>query len=724
MVRGIYILLLVFSPCYLIAAKPPVTVTQAASTYNISSHCEYYHDTTGISPASLASINFEPVFSQDIYAKPGSIWVRFAVKNASEWTSFMLTIDQWTEADLLYYEGERLTVVHSGTSVPVAERPESFHRLLSFPLTLGMNETQVYYLHLTNRGQLTKNYAALYDFLKKMEFEEASYSRSKFRGNQLAIVFVMGIAFILFLYNVGLYLYIKEIAFALLALYLLAAAVFIANIHGITTNYLFRWVQSFEFLLAIVLYHLISILLILFIKYYLNIKAREWLNWLVMALVGFMLLSLTISLIEQRSFWYFPRRYFELGVLLVVLSVSVWERKEGARLLFFAVLIAMAGNFYSDFIAVSANPDLFVFSDMAYLGGLLIQFSLLSLGSSYRVYRLNRTVIKSETDRRQMLEEQNLRLNQLVEERTSLLQQKNEELVQTQIKIKQQNQDIEKQNQELNEVNFALLSKNIEIGKQTQQLTRAAKKINELNESLEEEVKLRTTRLEQALSELDTFLYRSSHDMRRPLTTILGLLHLIEKEQNLQQIPELTAKASRTIQGIDRMLEKLIVVHQSLNKAQDLKKIDVRATILQAVEFAKETYQTCQAAFDIQVPDGLTVYSSSSLFTAIVKYCIENAIVFCREDNVHITISAKEESETLLLEITDDGQGIDQQVQEQVFNMFFRGHESSMGNGLGLYVVKKCMDALNGSVAIFSDVRTGTTVALRFPLLQEAAIAK
>lgn len=706
-----------------LSAADAILLSAEQKFYRVAAHCEYLLDTLGITANELRNAPFSDSFSPGYYSSDGHIWVRLTVKNISPWEDFILTVDQWSAARLMYQEANgRWHTLQSGTSVPVDSRPESLHRLISFPIELDSAESRTLYLQLSNKEPLRKNYARLYDFLQKIELEEASLSRSKFIGNQLVIVFIMGIAFILFIYNLGIFIYVRNSAFAFLALYLLAAALFIANIHGITTNYLLRWTQSYEFVFGLVLYHVLAILNILFIKSYLGVKRGDWLNWLALALALFMLLSLGVSLAQQQSFWYFPRRLFEMAVLLTVLVVSIYRKKEGARLLFFAVLTVLAGNFYSDFMAVANQPDLFVYSDMAYLSGLLVQFCLFSLGSSYKFYRLNARVVKSETEKRQILENQNAVLNNLVEERTALLQdalanlsQKNEELLTTQTRITQQNEDIEIRNRELNEVNLALLSKNIEIEKQARQLNKAYKKINELNESLEEEVRLRTEKLRQALTELDTFLYRSSHDMRRPLTTIQGLLHLIEKERDKEQVAQLTAKALNTIKGIDRMLEKLITVHQSFEKAKDISCLNLYETFLSVFEQAKETFPNYRFQYAINVSKDLSIKSSTALFFAVIKYCIENAIIFCREDFVKITISSEVKEENLVIHIADDGLGIEKDIRDQIFNMFFRGHAVSVGNGLGLYVVRKCMEAMNGTVLIQSEEQVGTTVSLYFP---------
>ena len=69
--------------------------------------------------------------------------------------------------------------------------------------------------------------------------------------------------------------------------------------------------------------------------------------------------------------------------------------------------------------------------------------------------------------------------------------------------------------------------------------------------------------------------------------------------------------------------------------------------------------------------------------------------------------------------IEDNGIGISPNVKDQVFNMFYRGSEKSIGSGLGLYLVKKAIEKLQGDISIESIVLEFTRISVRLPLLIE-----
>jgi signal transduction histidine kinase len=74
----------------------------------------------------------------------------------------------------------------------------------------------------------------------------------------------------------------------------------------------------------------------------------------------------------------------------------------------------------------------------------------------------------------------------------------------------------------------------------------------------------------------------------------------------------------------------------------------------------------------------------------------------------------KQDSE-IIISVIDNGQGIDAQYQDQIFNMYFRGSENSNGNGLGLYIIKKAVEKLNGRISFTSVYNSGSTFSVFFP---------
>ncbi|MFN3317077.1 MAG: GAF domain-containing protein, partial [Raineya sp.] len=132
-----------------------------------------------------------------------------------------------------------------------------------------------------------------------------------------------------------------------------------------------------------------------------------------------------------------------------------------------------------------------------------------------------------------------------------MLQEANEYLTRLNNEILQQNEEIKAQAEIIQEQNLELQANNLAI--------------HNLNENLEKIIEQRTqnlhlsnTKLSALNEELDTFLYHSAHDLRRPLTNILGLLELAKMSEHSPQLDEILAYINQTVLGMDAMLRKLI----------------------------------------------------------------------------------------------------------------------------------------------------------------------
>ena len=86
----------------------------------------------------------------------------------------------------------------------------------------------------------------------------------------------------------------------------------------------------------------------------------------------------------------------------------------------------------------------------------------------------------------------------------------------------------------------------------------------------------------------------------------------------------------------------------------------------------------------------------------IIKNLLENAFVYsslCENKRPHVEINIQQENSDLLINVRDNGEGIDKKVRKNVWNMFFVGNERSKGNGLGLYITQKAVKVLEGKIS-------------------------
>ena len=217
--------------------------------------------------------------------------------------------------------------------------------------------------------------------------------------------------------------------------------------------------------------------------------------------------------------------------------------------------------------------------------------------------------------------------------------------------------------------------------------------------------------------ELQTLLYKASHDLRSPVTNILGLVNLGRNENGNQE--------NDYFYWINQSAEQLLYIIESLNAASEAIKGNVKLEYInleQLLEKQKVHFKSLKGfenvSLQIQINEtGQEFYSDKDLLESILNNIIGNAFKFRARSNPVITIKSKRVEGMIEIEITDNGIGIDEAIQDRIFDMFYRGNIHSKGSGLGLYIVKNALDKLNGRITFESKPEQGTTFKVLIPSL-------
>ncbi|HEY5747278.1 MAG TPA: HAMP domain-containing sensor histidine kinase [Chryseolinea sp.] len=248
------------------------------------------------------------------------------------------------------------------------------------------------------------------------------------------------------------------------------------------------------------------------------------------------------------------------------------------------------------------------------------------------------------------------------------------------------------------------------LEKQKKSLVKANDEVKRMNENLEFLVYERTELLIGAYQEMDIFLYRASHDLRAPLCTIIGLGNIAQ--QSPESTPELIGKISNTAVKMDGMLKKLRMMTE-VNHPSNYSPV----TLAKKIDTITGNFSRFIAEHDIEVivdcREDTTFHSYPDLVEIILYNLIENALFFsstCKDRRPRISIMGSLENDQVFISVYDNGIGMEEQIRVKLWDMFFVGNELSQGNGLGLYIVLKSVQSLNGKI----DVQTEPGVYSRF----------
>jgi signal transduction histidine kinase/tetratricopeptide (TPR) repeat protein len=270
-------------------------------------------------------------------------------------------------------------------------------------------------------------------------------------------------------------------------------------------------------------------------------------------------------------------------------------------------------------------------------------------------------------------------------------------------------------NKGIRKANKAITEQKEEIQSQSEELIEANATIANINKDLENKIEQRTKALTQAYKELDTFFYRSSHDFRRPLTTFLGLAEVAYVTVRDPNALELFDKVRETAVNLDKMLVKLQSISDVGSQELVYKEVFLKEIFDNVCDSFRDEMQRRSIKTSTDIKLATPFISYPAMVKTVVENLVENAIHFCGAENCYIKLKAYTSGSYVVMDIQDNGQGIGTEYHDQVFDMYFRASERSKGNGLGLYIVKKAVEKLEGSITLSSVPGAGTTFTVMFP---------
>ncbi|MBL7872808.1 MAG: PAS domain S-box protein [Cyclobacteriaceae bacterium] len=225
----------------------------------------------------------------------------------------------------------------------------------------------------------------------------------------------------------------------------------------------------------------------------------------------------------------------------------------------------------------------------------------------------------------------------------------------------------------------------------------------------EEELKIRN-------SELDNFVYKVSHDLRAPLSSVLGLVNLAKMPGNEDNPIEYLKIIGDKVGQLDHFISDVLSHSKNLKLEVKSGMIDFNAIIEKTFKDLSYMQGADKIKRNVEIHGG-GFYSDPWRIGEIFRNLISNAIKYRRLTNVscEVSILVKITPERASITFWDNGIGISAENMSKIFEMFYRASEQSEGSGLGLYIVKNAIEKLNGQVNVSSSPKTGTQFEISLP---------
>jgi PAS domain S-box-containing protein len=220
--------------------------------------------------------------------------------------------------------------------------------------------------------------------------------------------------------------------------------------------------------------------------------------------------------------------------------------------------------------------------------------------------------------------------------------------------------------------------------------------------------------------ELDQFVYSVSHDLRSPLLSIKGILSLINTSENEEERLMYLSLISKSVDRLDTTVLEILDYSRNARLENVTTEFDFKELIDNIFgDLAYIAEENVDLRLVMECPE--MVHMDKPRMDILMKNLISNGIKYRRQskEGSYVEIKLQSDSEHFYITISDNGEGITEENQEKVFDMFYRASTTSAGTGLGLYICKDIISKLNGKMILVSEFGEGTVIKLTLPKINK-----
>ncbi|MBI1768562.1 MAG: HAMP domain-containing histidine kinase [Bacteroidetes bacterium] len=223
--------------------------------------------------------------------------------------------------------------------------------------------------------------------------------------------------------------------------------------------------------------------------------------------------------------------------------------------------------------------------------------------------------------------------------------------------------------------------------------------------------------LTKANQELDRFVYSASHDLRAPLTSVLGLIELSERSKDPAEISHCLNLMKSRIADLDCFIKEIIDYSRNSRQEVRLENFNLYQLVEEVAQGLKFGNGMENILIRYSIPQDMKVTTDRSRLKVVLNNLIGNALKYSnpRHNEPIVFVKAGMNDHQLKIQIEDNGIGISAEHLPKIFEMFYRASEKSQGSGLGLYIVKETLDKLKGQVQVKSTHGHGSVFTVEVP---------
>jgi PAS domain S-box-containing protein len=246
--------------------------------------------------------------------------------------------------------------------------------------------------------------------------------------------------------------------------------------------------------------------------------------------------------------------------------------------------------------------------------------------------------------------------------------------------------------------------------------------VNQQLQLTNEELQEANTHLAHVNAELDMFVYAAAHDLRAPISNLEGLVQAL-----VESLPAGARQAAQVETILGMMQESMVNFRHTLDRLADFgdsyqeegptrKQVALDAVVAEVCQELAPLLAATSGEILIDLAGSTSFWSVPKHVHSVVLNLISNALKYRHPDRAPVVrVRSYQELGRLMLSVQDNGLGLNEDQQAQLFRLFKRLHSHVEGTGVGLYLVKKILENAGGSVRVESTLGRGSTFIVEFP---------
>ena len=231
------------------------------------------------------------------------------------------------------------------------------------------------------------------------------------------------------------------------------------------------------------------------------------------------------------------------------------------------------------------------------------------------------------------------------------------------------------------------------------------------------ELKKKNLELQIANEELNRFVYSISHDIRSPLTSVLGIINLTHVMPELKEAQPYFEMIKERVDHLDGFVKKLIDYYKNSRSEDSIELIEIRTLINETHAYLHLDEKSIEFACEIDQQSPF--YGDPYRLGIVFDNLLSNSIKYRdpEKPKLQIRLEIIITTQKMEIKISDNGIGIEEKHLNKIFNLFYRAEDSlkKSGSGIGLYIVKEAIKHMRGQITVESKINQGTIFNITIP---------